>query len=588
MFSLKASLPRPVQFAVPTLLLLAFTAASRAQSRPGPELAHLRPQPQSVGVADPGSTWPSGVIYYDDGGCIAGNTCPNLAQAISTFNADFPGVVQWTERTSQTTYVVITLSGTGGRGDVDTIGYPAFAGALNLNCNTDCSVATLLHEMGHIIGLYHEHTRTDRDSYVTLNYNNVIKGSWTGNFAINTQNQQLLSPYDYASVMQYPSYVDSRNGGPVIETIPAGIPLQGTEGVPGAGNEDYSAGDKEAIRRLYGAAPTQVTVTSNPVGLQVLVDSVPCTTPCTESWTVGSTHNLSVADGVQTLTGNIENSGQSATFYYTYGRWSDSTQQTHSITVQGGNGSPAFPTGSPAIATYSANFVQLVPYTSITTGSGIVDASPEPQTYTGDASDVFFVAREQVTLTASALPFGGWVFYEFNAQAPYFWLPGGLSENPKTFFVPDTGNPVAVNAEFTTFPIYTVDVEPSSPIQNQFSSNLYAYVDGNFWTTPKNFSPDPALDGSAWDEGTTHTLSLSFNGDSTNPPEQPYSANTEFAFSSWSDGGAYSHTTAGLSPDGATYTATVTPLYQPATNFSSLPPCGGTAAITPASSNGGF
>ena len=572
-------------------LLVAVSFAAVAQTMAGAAASgqlHVRPAPQTVGVANATSVWPGGVVYYDDGGCIAGNTCPSLATAISIFNTDFSPAVQWTERTTQTTYVVITLSGTGGRGDVNTIGFPGSGfGQVGMNCNTDCNIATLLHEMGHIIGLYHEQTRTDRDSYVTVNYDNVTKGSWPGNFAIQMQNQQLLSAYDYASVMQYPSFVDTRNGAPVIETIPAGIPLQGTEGVPGAGNQDYSAGDKEAILRLYGHAPTTVTVTSNPVGLQVLVDSTPCTTPCSETWTLTSTHNISVANGVQTLTGDIENSTTSTTFYYTYGRWSDSTQQTHTITVAPGDGTPAYPATAPAIATYTANFIQLVPYTEVVTpnASGSVSASPQPQPYTGATGD-FFVARQEATLTAT--PASTYNFYEFNAQAPYFWLPGGLSANPKTFFVPDTGNPVAVNAEFTTSPIYTVNVVPSDPIADEFSSNLFAYVDDAFWATPKNFSPDPIYDGSSWNAGTSHKLSLTFNGDTrTNPPEQPYSVNTEFTFSSWSDGGAYTHTTAGLLGASTTYTATVQPQYVPITNFG-FPPCGGTAAITPASSNGGF
>ena len=82
-------------------------------------------------------------------------------------------------------------------------------------------------------------------------------------------------------------------------------------------------------------------------------------------------------------------------------------------------------------------------------------------------------------------------------------------------------------------------------------------------------------------------MSLSYNGDTTDPPEYPYSANTRYEFSSWSDGGAYSHTTAGLPAASTTYTATVNPVYTPATNFG-FPPCGGTAAITPASTDGGF
>jgi hypothetical protein len=543
--------------------------------------SNLRPTPKSVGVADPGSLWPSGIVYYQITNGSGDQT--NLSTALTTFNSDFTGAVQWVNGTGSGTYVQIYFDPNNKTGscDVNSIGYPLHPPpVVTMGGSGTCSISTLLHEMGHIIGLYHEFTRTDRDSYVTVNYNNAIKGSWTADFAINTQNQQLLTPYDYASVMQYPPYVLSRNGGPVIESIPAGIPLQGTEGVPGVGNEDYSAADKEAILRLYGHAPTNVTVTSNPVGLQVIVDNVTYTTPHTfTTWMLGSAHTLSVGLGVQTLTGDIENgSSVSTNFYYTYGRWNDSTAQTHSITVTPGDGSPAFPTTSPAVATYSANFIELVPYTETVypSASGSVSISPQPQTYSG-ASGNFFVARQQATLTAT--PASGYSFYEFNSQSPYYYLPGGLSANPKIFYVPDTGNPVAVSAEFTTYPVYAINVVPSNPIANDFTSNLYAYVDSTYWTMPKNFSPDPSYDGSAWGMSTSHTLNV-------DSPEQPYSVNTEYLFSSWSDGGAQSHniTTPGSS---SAYTAILTPEYAPATNFS-FPPCGGTAAITPSSTQNGF
>lgn len=97
--------------------------------------------------------------------------------------------------------------------------------------STLCTVGTLLHEMGHVIGLWHEQSRADRGAYVTVSYANVIKGSW-GNFLSNTNDEQILAPYDYASVMHYLPYAFSANGLAVIETIPAGIPLAGYEGVP--------------------------------------------------------------------------------------------------------------------------------------------------------------------------------------------------------------------------------------------------------------------------------------------------------------------------------------------------------------------
>jgi hypothetical protein len=73
------------------------------------------------------------------------------------------------------------------------------------------------------------------------------------------------------------------------------------------------------------------------------------------------------------------------------------------------------------------------------------------------------------------------------------------------------------------------------------------------------------------------------------PAEQyPYSINSRYAFSRWSDGGAMTHTIASLPAKSASYTATVTPEYAPVTNFN-YPPCGGTASLTPASpTNDGF
>src|SRR6202011_5271234 len=114
-----------------------------------------------------------------------------------------------------------------------------------------CSLGTILHEMGHTIGLWHEQSRSDRDTYVNVMFNNIIKGS-RSNFDQQLDNAQNLTLYDYASVMHYIPFAFSRNGGPTIESIPAGIPLSNLVG--------YTSGDIDAIMRLYGSVPTEVTV----------------------------------------------------------------------------------------------------------------------------------------------------------------------------------------------------------------------------------------------------------------------------------------------------------------------------------------
>jgi hypothetical protein len=506
------------------------------------------------------------------------NAAPSIDAAIAIFNKDFEGVIQWVpwQSTLGSNYVDIDLSAENFSGVCEANeGYAAMA-AQPMTGATNCTIGTLLHEMGHVIGLWHEHTRTDRDSYVVVNYDNVIKGSWSS-FEIRTDDAQILGSYDYASVMHYISPAFSRNGGPVLETIPAGIPLAGYEGVParavkGAPAEpvfDYSAGDKETIRRLYGAAPTAVTVTSNPVGLKVIVDGKTVTTPQSYAWVLGSQHSLAVATGVQKLGGAIlaSNPAVQANFYYTYGRWSDDGAQTHTITVVPGRGSPTFPNSSPEVATYAANFIQLVPYATVITptGKGSVAVSPAPQTYPGAAGE-FFSARQALTLTAT--PDAGWSFYEF-LNLPY-WLPGGLGANPKTFYVPDSGNPVATKVEFSNSPVYKVDVQPAN-----FSSNLYVTVDTLNFPAPKNFS---SLYDRSWVPKSTHALSV---------PElvAPYSFNTRYAFASWSDGGAIAHSITSLPATATTYLATLTPEYRPAT-YVDYPACGGSVSVSPASPSG--
>jgi len=569
---------------LPSTAVSAPTAGPAPMAAPRSTVAPQPITPDTVSIAYSQYLWPkvNGVatVYYRIDANSDPNATPNIETAISTFNADFPKVIQWVPWNSSLgpNYVDINLSAANTTGVCEANeGYEAIPAQL-MTGSTSCTIGTLLHEMGHVIGLWHEQSRPDRGTYVTVNYSNVIKGSWP-NFEIQTDDVQTLGPYDYASVMHYIPYAFTRNGEAVIETIPAGMPLGGYEGVParagvsGAPAQpafDYSAGDKESILRLYGAAPTKVTVTSNPVGLSVIVDGVSVTTPQTYGWALYSTHTLNVASGVQSLPGYILNSNPAvaATFYYTYGRWNNSTAQEQTITVTPGSGSSVFPATSPQVATYAANFIELVPYTPTVVypaGSGSVTISPQPQPYPGVTGD-FFVARAKATLTATA--HSGWNFYEF-INGP-FWLEGGLSLNPKSFDVPDTGDPVDATAYFSNTPVYSIGVTAQS-----YSSNLYVFVDGEFWYAPKNFS---SYYDSTWTAGSTHTLSI--------PAEEyPYSINSRDNFVSWSDGGAISHSITSLPATATKYTATVTPEYQPATNFS-YPPCGGTATITPASPTG--
>jgi len=484
----------------------------------------------------------------------------NLNAAITRFNNTFSNI-QFVARSTQTDYVNFYFDPNNNSGQCEAIvgragGEQQVGGAGG--SFTPCAIGTILHEMGHTVGLWHEQSRPDRNDYVSVNYGNLIKGS-ISNFSQIFDNAQTFGTYfDYASIMEYPAFSFSRNGGPAIESIPAGIPLSNLNG--------YTAADIDGIERLYGNAPTAITITSNPPGLQVIVDGATVTTPQVYNWPTYSTHTVDIPSGVQSQSGMIVNSTQATTFYYTYGRWNDATASSHTITVLPGNGETATPATSPAVTTYSANFIQLVPYaaTIYPTGAGTVTPSPAPQSYSG-SSLLFYTARQPVTLTAAAN--SGQNFYEFN-NAP-FWLPGGLGANPKPFYVPDTGLTVNTTVEFSNTPVYTVNVSP-----NAFSSNLYIYGDNGFSYAPKNFS---SFYDSGWTASSVHNLAV-------DPLEYPYSSNSRYRFSSWSDGTTTTTDSVTLPATSATYTANLTPEFY-VTDYANES-CGGSINVSPTSPTG--
>ncbi|HXB98779.1 MAG TPA: choice-of-anchor D domain-containing protein [Terriglobales bacterium] len=509
------------------------------------------PQSQSFGIAYSQYMWPKVGSIYEIPYTIdpSSGDMTNLNTAISTFNSTFSGIIQLVAYTNQANYIDFDFDADNTSGVCEA--YEGMVGGEQVvGGSGTCTVATILHELGHTVGVWHEQSRPDRNTYVNVNYGAVIKAS-RSNFDQIYDNQQTLSPYDYASVMEYPAFSFSRNGEPCIESIPAGIPLSNPNG--------YSAADIDGIERLYGAIPTQVTVTSNPPGLQVIVDGETITTPQTYAWALNSTHTLNVPAGGQTLS--------STGVSYIYGRWNDSAVESHTITVAPGNNMVTQPATAPAVTVYQANFIQLVPYVNAIypTGTGTVTPSPAPLTYSG-LSGSYYIIRQLVTLTAT--PASGQNFYDY-INSPYY-LPGGIGANPKTFYVMDDGSSINLTTYFTSSPVYTVTTDP-------VASNVGVLVDGDFWYAPVNFALPY---DSTWTASSSHSLSI-------DSPQYPWSSNTYFDFASWSDGGAQSHNVTLPPSGGATYSATITPNYY-VDDYVLEGTCAGTISVTPGSTENGY
>uniref|UniRef100_A0A673JCM0 Metalloendopeptidase n=1 Tax=Sinocyclocheilus rhinocerous TaxID=307959 RepID=A0A673JCM0_9TELE len=94
------------------------------------------------------------------------------------------------------------------------------AGAQTLSVGDSCGIKAFIeHLFLHALGFLHEHTRYDRDDYVTINFKNIIKG-YESNFDKYSENLTTIqdTPYDYYSVMHYDKDALSNGNGPTIIT----------------------------------------------------------------------------------------------------------------------------------------------------------------------------------------------------------------------------------------------------------------------------------------------------------------------------------------------------------------------------------
>jgi astacin (peptidase family M12A) len=114
-------------------------------------------------------------------------------------------------------------------------------GPQTISLGAGCEVGQAIHELGHAIGLWHEQSREDRESFITINWANIQAGR-ESQFSQHITDGDDIGSYDYASIMHYGSTAFSRNGQPTI-TTPHGEAI--------GRRSELSAGDIAAVRTLY-------------------------------------------------------------------------------------------------------------------------------------------------------------------------------------------------------------------------------------------------------------------------------------------------------------------------------------------------
>ena len=197
-------------------------------------------RPQARGVVHAGDRlWKDGVIpvWFDPQ--LSASMLESIQDAIDIWNS-LAGIT-FVEIDSDTPPDIDHVHLQPGEGCASWVGQRG--GAQELWVAPECTVGSVIHELGHVIGLEHEHTRTDRDEWIRINLDAVIDGR-RHNFDKAPEGSRLLGEYDYSSIMHYGRDFFSADGSTTIEPLVPGVSI-GQRVVP-------SAGDIEAVAELYG------------------------------------------------------------------------------------------------------------------------------------------------------------------------------------------------------------------------------------------------------------------------------------------------------------------------------------------------
>jgi len=240
------------------VLLAWLPLAAGADSDPAHWQAHSeKPQP-----------WPGGVIPYD----VSKLSTAQQALALRAMQRwmDTGANIKFVPRTTEAEYVHFTGNTNAGN-NTSLVGFKKGVRA-NINITAFWwrqQEWMPAHELGHVLGFFHEHERWDRDQFVTIHYENIKAGRANDYDWIPKTNWIVSTlPYDYRSIMHYricwaskceSECKDGVGGSPcaVIEPLDKKY-----DGVIGQWTDNgISALDAERARLVYGTRASSVAPT---------------------------------------------------------------------------------------------------------------------------------------------------------------------------------------------------------------------------------------------------------------------------------------------------------------------------------------
>jgi hypothetical protein len=197
------------------------------------------------GSTNPTYYWDQGIVPYAFDSSISTTNRNRMASAMGIVESHCS--VLFVERTNEPDWLQITEQG----GNWSYVGQ-IFSGAQELSIYNWSYPYIIAHELSHALGRHHQMSRSDRNSYLTVNLNCIVDDCESNYQIASTVNYE---PYDFMSVMHYGQW-DCSTGCPTMTCLPGYTQYQNAMGQ----SSYFTASDSSVLSQMYPGGDPDVTV----------------------------------------------------------------------------------------------------------------------------------------------------------------------------------------------------------------------------------------------------------------------------------------------------------------------------------------